>query len=253
MNEVIRKILLEAGMVLKGKYRQTQCAYEKQRWELVTETDVEIERLLVDRLRQAFKGDGFIGEECGTQSGDMGRVWIIDPIDGTTNFIMGKPYFSISLALEEAGGITEGYVYNPISDELYYSTKASGQSFLNEQPISVSQTSEIGQSLVAFGFSAKMQAIQQYYQDWPRLFTDCRKGVGWTAPALTLCNVARGRIDVFVDFGASTFGQSAGAFILKNAGGTLFNYDMADYSYQSIGIIGSTSSLVGVLKSSRAL
>ncbi|MBC8378149.1 MAG: hypothetical protein H8E62_03155 [Planctomycetes bacterium] len=250
MDFTIHKILIEAGDILKEKYRQTQSPYEKQRWELATETDVEIERLLVERLRQAFKSDGFIGEECGTQSGGTQRVWIIDPIDGTTNFIMGKPYFSISVALEESGEITEGYVYNPISDELYYSTKVSGKSFLNEQPISVSQTSEIGQSLVVFGFSAKMQAIQQYYQDWQRLFTDCRKGVGWIAPALTLCNVARGRIDVFVDSGASTFGHSAGAFILKNAGGTLFNYDMADYSHQSIGIVGCASSMAKVLKGS---
>lgn len=250
MNKMVQKVMLEAGNLLRERYFCTQDAQEKQRWELVTETDIEIERLLVDQLAQAFKGDGFMGEECGTQSGETGRTWIIDPIDGTTNFVMGKPYFSISLALEEAGEITEGYVYNPISNEFYYSTQASGKSFLNEKDISVSQTSEIEKALIAFGFSAKMQAIQKYYQDWPMLFDSCRKGVGWIAPALTLCNVARGRIDAFVDFGASVYGQSAASLILKNAGGMLFNYDMTEYTYQLTGIVACAPAMVDIIKES---
>lgn len=252
MNKIIYNALNEAGEILKKRYFHAQDAKEKQRYELVTETDVEIERLLVSRLGDAFKGDGFIGEECGVQAGESGRVWIIDPIDGTTNFIMGKPYFAISLALEIAGEIIEGYVYNPISGEVYYSTKKLGVSFLNGQQVSVSQTSDIKDSLIAFGFSAKMAAIQRYYRDWQVLFESCRKGVGWTAPALTLCNVARGRIDAFIDFGASTFGHAAGALILKNAGGKLFNYDMTEYSHQSTGIIASNSKLIDILKENRA-
>ena len=235
---------------MKEKYFHAQNAQEKQRHELVTETDVEIERLLIDRLSRAFKGDGFMGEECDTQTGRTGRTWIIDPIDGTTNFVMGKPYFAISLALEMAGEILEGYVYNPISGELYYAKKNLRVSFLNGQEISVSQTSDVKDSLIAFGFSAKMSAIQQYYQDWQMLFESCRKGVGWVAPALTLCNVARGRVDTFIDFGASTFGHAAGALILKNAGRIAFNYDMTEYTHQSTGIIGCTSSMADIIKKS---
>jgi fructose-1,6-bisphosphatase/inositol monophosphatase family enzyme len=252
MNKVVQKVLSEAGDILKERYFQSQDAGEKKRWELVTETDVETERLLVDRLAQAFKGDGFMGEECGVQSGSTGRTWIIDPIDGTTNFIMGKPYFAISLALEEAEEIVEGYVYNPVSNEFYYSTKLLGRSFLNGQEISVSQTSEIEKAFVAFGFSAKMSSIQTYYQDWQVLFESCRKGVGWIVPAPTLCNVARGRLDVFVDFGASMHGQAAASLVLKNAGAMLFNYDMTEYTHQSTGIVACNSKLINVLKNIRA-
>ncbi|MHC4553500.1 MAG: inositol monophosphatase family protein [Planctomycetota bacterium] len=248
MNKVIYNVLNEAGDILKKKYLQGQSAHEKQRWELVTEADIQVEQLIKARLGEAFNGDGFLGEECGQQIGDSGRVWIIDPIDGTTNFVMGKPYFAISLALELAGEIMEGYVYNPVSNELYYSTKRLGVSFLNGEVISVSQTANVADSLVAFGFSAKMTAIQRYYQDWQVLFDSCRKGVGWIAPALTLCNVARGRIDVFVDFGASIHGHAAASLILKNAGGAVFNYDMTEYSYQSTGIIGCASSMTDSLK-----
>jgi fructose-1,6-bisphosphatase/inositol monophosphatase family enzyme len=246
MDPIIQKILFQAGTVLKERYFLTQNVYEKQRWELVTETDLEIERMLIDRLGQVFKGDGFMGEECGTQSGDTGRVWIIDPIDGTTNFVMGKPYFSISLALEEDGQIVEGYVYNPVSDELYCSTSTSGKTFLNGDEITVSQTADIENALIAFGFSAKMSAIQRYYQDWPTLFESCRKGVGWIAPALTLCNVARGRVDAFFDFGASTYGQAAGSIILKNAGGKLLNYDATEYSHHTVGVIGTNTGLSNI-------
>lgn len=249
MNAAIYEILAEAGNVLKAAYHLPPSSHEKKRFDLVTETDIEIERFLVDRLKKAFKGDGFIGEECGIQTGDTGRIWIIDPIDGTTNFIMGKPYFAISIALEQAGQITEGYVYNPICDELYYSTKDLKRSFLNEEVISVSKTKQIEQSLVVFGFSAKIKAIEQYYQDWRVLFESCRKGVGWTAPALTLCNVARGRTDIFIDSGASMHGQAAAGFILTNAGGRLFNYDMSSYHHRSKGIIASNPKLADTLQS----
>lgn len=251
MNQSVNNLICEAGDMLREAYFQDTVSHEKQRWELVTEVDLMIERLLIRHLSELYKGDGFAGEECGEQAGTTGRRWIIDPIDGTSSFIMGQPYFSISLALEQDQQIIEGYVYNPISSEFYSSTQSQGQSFLNGQVISVSQTTAIESSLVAFGFSARMDQIERYYQDWNSLFTGCRKGVGWICPALSLCNVARGRIDAFIDYGASMHGQAAASLIVKNAGGVLFDAEMTPYSHQSVGIIGATEGLESDLRRSR--
>lgn len=244
MNEQIESMLREAGAILAERFRQGVVTSEKERFDLVTDADRDVERLLVDHLKAIFPHDGFLGEEGGEISGDSGTRWIIDPLDGTTDFVMGKPYFAVSLAREEHGQVVEGYVYNPIAEEFYVSTENSGVSLLNGKPIHVSRTTELREALVVFGFSARMERIRRYYEEWSWLFEGCRKGVGWTTPALTLCNVARGRIDAFVDFGASPEGHAAAALILKNAGGIVLGYDRAEYDHRKKGVIGYTPGLL---------
>lgn len=244
MNEQIESIVREAGKILTEGFRQGDRASEKERFHLVTETDLDVEMLLVKRLQSLFPGDGIVAEESGEIPGDSGARWLVDPLDGTTDFVMGKPYFAVSLAKEELGRIVAGYVYNPISDELYHSTKHAGASYLNGKPISVSQTSDLREAMVVFGFSARMDRIRRYHEEWQWLFEGCRKAVGWTTPALTLCNVARGRIDAFIDFGASSVGHAAASLILRNAGGIVLGYDLAEYDHRREGIIGCNPGLL---------
>jgi len=251
MNRRIEAILREAGTMLADRFRQGDTVSEKERFHLVTTADREVEQLLADRLRSTFPSDGFLGEEGGETAGDSGARWLVDPLDGTTDFVMGKPYFAVSLAREEHGRISEGYVYNPISDELYFSTQDTGTSYLNGNPISVSRTTDLREALVVFGFSARMDRIRRYYQEWPWIFEGCRKAVGWTTPALTLCNVARGRIDAFIDFGASSVGHAAASFILKNAGGIVRSYDLTEYSHCAEGVIGCTPGLLEEITAKR--
>ncbi len=251
MKEQIENIVREAGKILADRFRQGDRASEKERFHLVTNADRDIEQLLINRLRSLFPGDGFVGEEGGEIPGNSGARWVIDPLDGTTDFVMGKPYFSVSLAREEGGQIVGGYVYNPISDEFYHSTQDNEGSYLNGNRISVSRTSDLREALVVFGFSARMERIRRYYQEWQGIFEGCRKGVGWTTPALTLCNVARGRIDVFIDFGASPVGHAAASFILKNAGGMVRSYDLSEYNHGREGVIGFTPGLLAELQKKR--
>ena len=244
MDEQIEKILREAGKTLADRFRQGNDVSEKERFHLVINSDRDVERFLVDRLRSLFPTDGFAGEEGGETPGDSGARWLVDPLDGTTDFVMGKPYFAVSLAREEQGQIVGGYVYNPISDELYSSTQDAGASYLNGKRISVSRTSDLREALVVFGFSARMERIRRYYEEWTWIFEGCRKGVGWTTPALTLCNVARGRIDVFIDFGAGSVGHAAASLILGNAGGVVRSYDLTEYNHRMEGVIGCTPGLL---------
>ena len=244
MKEQIETILREAGRMLADRFRQGDDVSEKERFHLVTNSDREVERFLVDRLRSLFPCDGFVGEEGGEIPGDSGARWLVDPLDGTTDFVMGKPYFAVSLAREEQGRIVAGYVYNPISDELYSSMQDTGASYLNGKRISVSRTSDLREALVVFGFSARMDRIRRYYEEWSWIFEGCRKAVGWTTPALTLCNIARGRIDAFLDFGASSVGHAAASFILRNAGGVVRSYDLTEYNHCLEGVIGCTPGLL---------
>ena len=150
----IRDILFEVGRLLGSRYQETQKHTEKERFHLVSEVDVEVEQLLIERLRSTYTDDAIFSEESGYSDGSSNSQWIIDPIDGTANFIAGVPYFAISIARETEGDIVEGHIYNPVSEEYYHSTKSLGKSFLNHKPISVSETEDIRKALMAFGFSA---------------------------------------------------------------------------------------------------
>lgn len=252
MTEEVRELLFEAGSLLKARYFDPPLCDVNARRELVTETDHEIGRMLVERLRKLFPADGVSGEDLGRSRSESGGTWIIDPIDGTANYLMGKPYFAISMAREQGGKITEACVYNPVSGELYHATKGKKGAYLNGHRIAPSPTTEIREALVAFGFSANMMAIQRYYDEWKTVFDQCAKGVGWITPAVTLCNIARGRLDAYFDFGATPAGQSAGAYILQKAGGIAMEYDSFDhYDHRTKGIVACGPGLVEVLKKAR--
>lgn len=222
----IKIIIYEAGSILKDRYYESFKYSNKQKFDLVSEVDLEIEELLVKSLKELYPEHGIFSEEAGNISTNKEFTWIIDPIDGTTNFIFGIPYFCISLCLEHKGQIVESYIYNPISDEFYYSIDREGKSYLNGNEIHVSETDRIENALVTFGFSANYMNINKYYEKWSYIFDNSKKGLGALSPALNICNVARGRIDCFIDFGSSMEGHAGAALILKNAGGAVLNYDL---------------------------
>jgi fructose-1,6-bisphosphatase/inositol monophosphatase family enzyme len=97
--------------------------------------------------------------------------------------------------------------------------------------------------LVVFGYSANYKNIEKYYEKWHVIFDTCKKGIGFLSPALNICNVARGRIDCFIDFGSSMEGHAAGALILKNAGGIIYNYDLTEWDHTTNGIIAINNNL----------
>lgn len=199
--------------------------------------------MIIRELKGVYPDDSIYSEETGIIEGNSLNRWIIDPIDGTTDFVFGVPYFAISVALERSGEISQGYVYNPISEELYYSSAEQEKSFLNGEVINVTETDDIHDALAAFGFSVNYGNITKYYQQWGYVFENCKKGMPLITPALTICNVARGRIDIFIDFGCNMEGQAAAALILMNAGGRVLNYDFSDWDHRQKGIIATNGKI----------
>lgn len=243
MDEV-KSIIIDAGKVLKERYLESFSYKEKGKYDLVSEVDVEIEELLITKIKSIYPNTSIYSEECGEMCDSKSHKWIIDPIDGTANFIFGVPYFNISLSLEVDNQIVEAYIYNPITDELYYTDQTDDYSYLNGKVLQASETDNISEALIVFGFSANFTNISSYYKDWQILFTDCKKGMGLLSPALNICNVARGRTDCFIDFGSSMEGHAGAALILEKAGGTALNYDLSQWDYRSKGIAAGNRKIV---------
>ena len=235
MNSEIEPILREAGEILARAFRDPQRFQEKERGHLLSEYDIIVNDRITSSLLHRFPHDSVNSEESDQTGQGGGSTWIVDPIDGSAYFIFGEPYFSISVAKELEGEIIEGHVYNPITDDYFFSDLDSGRSYLNGEKIEVSAITGIPDSLVAFGFSANIRAINRYYSHWPETFENCRKAIAWICPALSICNVARGRLEAYIDFGCSYQGQAAASLILRNAGGAVLNYDNREYDHRTKG------------------
>lgn len=240
----IKEIVIKSGKIAKERYFESFNFSSKQKFDLVSEVDLVIEKMIINELKEGYPQYGIFSEESGEILGDTEFKWILDPIDGTTNFIFGIPFFCISLCLEQKGNIIESYIYNPISDEFFYSKDSDKKSYLNDKEIHVSKTNNIENALVSFGFSANYKNINIYYSNWADIFNNCKKGLGVLSPALNICNVARGRIDCFIDFGSSMEGHAGASLILKNAGGLILNYDLTPWDYRTKGIIATNDMLL---------
>lgn len=228
--------------MLKNKYFNNFTLYEKEKGHIASDADMEVELFIKEELFKIDPSIGFYGEELGGIQSGKAR-WIVDSLDGTANFIFGVPYFCTSIALEKENKIISALVYNPVSDELFEAYEGKHGAFLNNSPIQVSETKILQEAKVVFGFSANFNNITRYHNEWGTIFDNCLKGLGLLSPAMNLCNVARGRIDVFIDFGSSMEGQAAGGYILQKAGGKVFNYDKSPWTHSATGVIAANSLL----------
>jgi myo-inositol-1(or 4)-monophosphatase len=239
----VRGLLQEVGTELERGFYQLQNYAVKKRFDLRSECDLQADQKIKAQLEGRFPQDGIYSEESSEKPSSNGQRWIIDPIDGTSYFIFGEPFFSISLAREVKGVVKEAYVYNPITQEFYFATASEEGAYLNDGEISVSRTSELKEALLAFGFSANPAGIKKNLALWGELMGGCKKALPWIGPALSICSVAKGRVDGFLDTGCSMEGQAAAAFILQKAGGQTRDLEGEGYSHRSIGGIFTNGAL----------
>lgn len=190
----------------------------KSRNDLVSEADVAIEKFLVEQIRQAYPGHAIRGEESGDVAGSE-YCWIIDPIDGTTSFVHGQPYYSVSIAVEKAGAYALAAVNAPAMGELY-EAQAGGGARLNDEPIHVSATAELSDSVMATGFACirfdQTRNNLAYFNALVPRLRDVRR---YGSAALDLCYTACGRMEGFWELHLKIFDVAAGFLILSEAGG----------------------------------
>lgn len=201
---------------------------EKGLHDLVSYVDKEAENSLVGELGKIIPGSGFIVEENQTLQQSDEFNWIIDPLDGTTNFLHGVPVFSISIALLHKQELVLGVVYEIMRDECFYSWKG-GKAFLNGNPISVTSTSLLDDSLIATGFPYSDYSLVTPYV---KLFEDLMKNTRGIrrlgSAAVDLAYVACGRFDLFFEYSLNPWDVAAGAFIVQQAGGRVTDFKAGD-------------------------
>jgi myo-inositol-1(or 4)-monophosphatase len=193
----------------------------KQRNDFVTEVDKVAEAAIIEVLREAYPDHAILAEESGASAASGGSEfqWIIDPLDGTTNFIHGFPQYAVSIALAHKGQLQQGVVYDPTRNELFTASKGRG-AFLNDKRIRVSKRTKLEESLIGTGFPFRVwDHVDAYLGMFKELLP---KTAGLRRPgaaALDLAYVACGRLDGFFEIGLSPWDMAAGALLITEAGG----------------------------------
>lgn len=188
--------------------------------DLLTEIDLEAEETLLDILRTRFPEDGFLAEESGGRAGAEG-TWIIDPLDGTTNFAHGIPFFSVSIAFADSSGVRLGVVFDPVRDELFQAALGQG-ALLNGQLIQVSETPDLNRSLLTTGFPYDVRTTEENNLENYAAFALRTQGVRRLgSAALDLAYVAAGRFDGYWELLSYPWDVAAGTLLVSEAGGTV--------------------------------
>ena len=212
--------------------------------DLVSYVDKTAERQLVKNLKKVLPESGFITEEDETENTyDKPFTWIIDPLDGTTNFIHGIPTFSISIALYEGKEPVLGVVYEINRGEMFYSYKGA-PAFLNNKEIRVSKADDLSKCLLATGFPYyQFDKQPQYIKLFTEMMQKCHGLRRIGSAAVDLAYVACGRFDAYFEYNLNSYDMAAGAFLVKQAGGTLLNFS-GGYEYLETREIIATNGLV---------
>ncbi len=203
--------------------------------DFVTEVDHKAEVAIIETLLGAYPGHGILAEESGREHGakDSEFVWIIDPLDGTTNFIHGFPVYSVSIALAFRGQVQQAVVYDPTRNDLFYASKGRG-AFLNDRRLRVSKRTRLTDCLISTGFPfRKGDNFKRYLQMMEAVMPACAGLRRPGSAALDLCYVAAGYTDGFFETGLSPWDIAAGSLMVTEAGGLIGNFTgEADYLYQ---------------------
>lgn len=210
----------------------------KQRNDFVSEVDREAEARIIGILRRSYPDHGILAEESGAQPGD-GHVWIIDPLDGTTNFLHGFPHFAVSIALEHEGRLDVGVIYDPVRQELFTATRGAGAE-LNGRRIRVTPRRGLEGALLGTGFPFRDDQPDEVYMATLRSFMKATAGIRRPgSAALDLAYLAAGRIDGFWELGLSRWDIAAGALMVREAGGIIGDFHGGDDFLASGNVLGA--------------
>lgn len=194
--------------------------------DFVTNADIRAEKLIFEDLSRARPGYGFVMEERGTVEGqDKTHRWIVDPLDGTTNFLHGIPIFAISIGLERDGVLVAGVVYNPITDEMFHAERGQG-AFLNNKRLRVSGRNRLSEAVFTTGIPHQGRAAPDKFLSDMETFLPKIAGLRrFGSAALDLANVAAGRVDGYWERGLKIWDIAAGTVLVREAGGLISDID----------------------------
>jgi myo-inositol-1(or 4)-monophosphatase len=232
----------EAGEVLRKGFGWQHSIRYKGEVDLVTEVDEQAEQVIQETLLGDFPSYGMLAEEGGWLPGEENARWIVDPLDGTTNYAHGLPIFAVSIALERAGEVVLGLVHDPMREETYVAERGGGAT-LNDEPIRVSDTDESNQALIATGFPYDRDRMPEALDLFGRFAVLTRGMRRLGSTALDLCYVASGRLDGYYERGIWAWDIAAGSLILEEAGGKVTDYRGRELDLEGREIVASNGAL----------
>ncbi|MBI5906048.1 MAG: inositol monophosphatase [Deltaproteobacteria bacterium] len=244
-----------AGEILRRNYGRRQTIHYKGEINLVTEVDRESEAYILGRIRETYPDHGVLSEESPELSSPSPYRWIVDPVDGTTNYAHGYPCFCVSVAVEREGAVVAGAVFDPLLAESFTAAAGSG-AWRNGERISVSDTSDLRKSLLATGFAYDVKESSDNNFDYFRAFVLTGQAIRRDgSAALDLCYLACGRFDGFWELKLKPWDTAAGLLILHEAGGMSSRLDGGPYDIHQPDLLASNGRIhqrmVEVLRSAK--
>jgi myo-inositol-1(or 4)-monophosphatase len=246
----------EAGAILREGWGRTHRPELKGRIDLVTEYDRRSEALLLERLRRRFPGHAVLAEESGGHEAAGAAVrWVIDPLDGTTNFAHNYPFFAVSIGVEMEGGLVAGAIYDPVRDEMFAAARGAGAS-VNGEPIVASRIERVDGALLVTGFPYDVREHPERILPAFHAFLMRAQGVRRDgSAALNLCYLACGRFDGFWESSLSPWDMAAGVLLVREAGGEVTRYDGAPFALDGRQILASNglihAEMIAILAAAR--
>ena len=228
---------LEGGRVLLGFLDSGVEVSAKGPRNLVTEADLAAERTIIETIRRHFPHDSILAEESGVH-GAGERQWVIDPLDGTTNYSHRYPFFSVSVAYRVGGRVQAGVVYDPVARELFSASRGGGAR-LNDKPIRVSGATELRHGFLATGFSYDYGEMETNLGLFARISRKVQAVRRDGSAALDLCYVACGRFDGYWELSLSPWDMAAGWLVVTEAGGRVTNLDGSRFQLEERTVLAS--------------
>jgi myo-inositol-1(or 4)-monophosphatase len=252
LNIAVRAARSAGNVIIRNLDRLDSLAvHTKDRNDFVSEVDQQAEQEIIYILRKAFPDHGILAEESGLREGNDYQ-WIIDPLDGTTNFLHGFPQFAVSIALRHKGRLEQGVVYDPLRQELFTATRGAG-AMLNDRRLRVTKRKSLEGALLGTGFPFKAQHHLETYLDMFRALFPHTAGIRRPgSAALDLAYVASGRLDGFWEIGLNTWDMAAGVLLIQEAGGLSSDF-LGGHNYLESGnlVAGSPKVFTDILKTIR--
>jgi myo-inositol-1(or 4)-monophosphatase len=242
MIKVAKEAAYAAGKILTKHFKKLpkDAVREKQTNDYLSFVDETSEKTIISIIHKNFPDHSILAEEGGASELSDDYRWIIDPLDGTTNYISGLPVFAVSIALQKGDEIILGVVYDPLQDELFWAEKGKG-AYINEKQIHVSDTDNLSGGLIATGFPFKAKhLLKPYLNSFEEIFNTCIGIRRMGAAAIDIAYVAAGRFAGFWELGLSPWDLAAGSVIVKEAGGEISDFwGNPDYMFKNYLIVSN--------------
>ncbi len=235
--ETAIKAAREAGKILLAYYGKVTPRYKKDR-SIVTDADLASEKLIKDILKKEFPGYSFLAEESGLEDNHSEYEWVIDPLDGTTNYSIKNPFYNVSIALAKNDSPVLGVVYYPFQDELFYATEDGG-AYLNGEKIQVSTTGSMRDAFICFCHGHDQKTVKKATDAYAKIkpLTDRLRQIG--ASELELSYLGCGRVDAFYMLAQNPWDVASGTLIVREARGRVTDIDGKPFNLKSMDAVAS--------------